>query len=223
MSLTEIVTPYLPGLLSGFLMTLWLSAAVILVSTPLALLLALLRDSHNFWLRLPATLYVTIFRMVPALIVLFFAFYALPQLGLRLKPVTAAILGMVAVGAAYMSEDIRGGLQAIDRGQWKAARALGLSHAHTLRRIILPQALPLVVPPYMTRAIIMMKGTSLASMVAVGDLTAEAVRASSITYQPFIFIILAGAVYLAISAALVIFQHWAEARLKPAPMARRRL
>ena len=87
---------------------------------------------------------------------------------------------------------------------------MGLSHLHTLRRIIIPQAVPLAIPPYITRAIIMVKGTSLASMIAVGDLTAQASRATSITYQPFFFIVLAGLGYLAISALLALFQSWAE-------------
>lgn len=118
------------------------------------------------------------------------------------------------MGAAYMSEDIRGGLSAVDRGQYHAARALGLSPFRIASRIIIPQAVPLIVPPYMTRAVIMVKGSSLASMIAVSDLTAAAARASSITYDPFTFIFIAGAMYLGLSGILILFQAWAERYLR---------
>ncbi|MDQ0390487.1 amino acid ABC transporter permease [Labrys monachus] len=204
---------YMPALLRGFLITLWLSAVSILVSTLFGTGIALMRQSSKGWLAWPAAVFVNLFRVVPALLVLFLAFYALPQFHLRLSPMTAACLGLSVVATAYMSEDIRGGLLAVDPGQFRAAQALGLSSWHTLRRIIIPQAVPIVIPAYVTRAIILIKGTSLASLVAVGDLTGEAVRATSITYQPFMFLSAAAVLYLAISGVLAAFQAWAEHRL----------
>ena len=206
----DLLLDYLPALWSGFLVTVQISLATLVMATPLALLIAILRETGIAALARPLAVLVNVVRLLPAVIVLYFVFYGGPQLGLRLSPVTAAVFGLTLMGAAYMSEDIRGGLSAVDRGQFRAARALGLSYGHTLRRIIIPQAIPLVIPPYMTRAIIMVKGSSLASMVAVGDLTAEATRASSITYEPFLFITVAGALYLLLSGVLVLFQAWAE-------------
>lgn len=210
----NIVEPYIPDLIDGFVITLWLSAVTLAAATPIALLIALAREYGPRPLAIVLAILVNIVRMLPALIVLYFIFYGGPQLGFRMKPITAAAIGLIAMGAAYMSEDIRGGISAIDRGQMSAARALGLPLGHTLWRIVLPQALPLIVPPYMTRAIIMVKGTSLASMISVGDLTAEATRASSITYQPFVFLLLAGALYLVINGLLVILQALAERHLR---------
>lgn len=210
----NIVEPYLPNLIEGFRITVYLSALTLAAATPIALAIALLREYGPRPVGILLTVLVNLVRMLPALIVLYFIFYGGPQLGLRMSPLTAAAVGLVAMGAAYMSEDIRGGISAVDRGQLSAARALGLPMGHTLRRIVIPQALPLIVPPYMTRAIIMVKGTSLASMISVGDLTAEAARASSITYQPFVFLLLAGALYLVINGFLVIVQALVERHLR---------
>lgn len=210
----QIVAPYIPNLLSGFLMTIELSVVTLIIATPLALAIAVSREMGPRALGIALAILVNVVRLLPAVIVLYLVFYGAPQLGLRMQPMTAAIIGLAAMGAAYMSEDIRGGLSAIDRGQIAAIRALGLPMSHGLRRILLPQALPLIVPPWMTRAIIMVKGTSLASMISVADLTAEATRASSITYQPYIFLLLAGGLYLALSGVLVGAQALIERHLK---------
>lgn len=209
-----VIAPYWPNLVSGFWITLQLSFWTLLLATPIALTIAILRELGPRWVGLPLSILVNLVRLLPALIVLYFVFYGMPQLGVRLKPMTAATIGLVAMGAAYMSEDIRGGIAAVPRGQMSAAAALGLPWSHAVRRILLPQALPLIVPPYMTRAIIMVKGTSLASMVSVADLTAEATRASSITYQPYVFLLIAGVFYLALNGGLALVQAAAERHLR---------
>ncbi len=214
MSPTALLAQYWPNILNGFWITILLSVLTIALSTPLALAIALARESRISWLAWPCAIFVNIFRMLPALLVLFFSFYALPQLGFRLTPLVAATIGLTLMGTAYMSEDIRAGLAAVDAGQYRAARALSFTTAHTIRRIIMPQALPLIIPPYITRCIIMVKATSISSLVAVGDLTGEAVRATSITYQPFLFILLAGALYLVLSGSLALLQLWLEARFR---------
>jgi His/Glu/Gln/Arg/opine family amino acid ABC transporter permease subunit len=213
MNLTRLAE-YWPMMIDGLIVTIQISLATLILATPAALLIAALREARIPGLNAALIVLVNAIRLLPAVIVLFLVFYGGPQLGLRMSPATAAILGLSVMGAAYMSEDIRAGLSAVDRGQYQAARALGMSPIHTFRRIIIPQAIPLIVPPYMTRAIIMVKGSSLASMIAVSDLTAAAARASSITYDPFTFIFTAGALYLLLSGILVVFQAWAERRLK---------
>ncbi|CAH1691754.1 Polar amino acid transport system permease protein [Hyphomicrobiales bacterium] len=213
MSYQDLFLQYYPSMLRGLWTTLLLSAVTLLIATPLALVIALARENCGRMISIPLAILVNTVRLLPALLVLFFIFYASPQFGYRLQPLTAAMIGLSIMGAAYMSEDFRGSIAAIDPGQYKAAKALGLSHLHTLRRIILPQAVPLAIPPYITRAIIMVKATSLASMVAVSDLTASASRATSITYEPFLFIMLAGIGYLLISGLLALLQAWAEAKI----------
>ncbi len=211
MTYYDFMVQYYPDLLKGLWTTLMLSVVTLAIATPVALIIALARETGNLWIAVPLAVIVNMIRLLPALLVLFFVFYAMPQLGFRLAPTTAAIIGLSTMGAAYMSEDFRGSIAAIDAGQYRASKALGLSFTHTLRRIIIPQAIPLAIPPYITRAIIMVKGTSLASMIAVSDLTAAASRATSITYEPFFFIAVAGTGYLILSGLLALFQIWAEA------------
>ncbi|WP_172327668.1 amino acid ABC transporter permease [Mangrovicoccus sp. HB161399] len=210
----SVIAPYWPNLLSGFWITVQLSFWTLLLATPIALAIALARETGPRWAALPLAILVNAVRLLPALIVLYFVFYGMPQFGIRLKPFAAASIGLVAMGAAYMSEDMRGAIAAVPKGQLSAAAALGLPRTHAIRRILLPQALPLMIPPYMTRAIIMVKGTSLASMVSVADLTAEATRASSITYQPYVFLLIAGGFYLALNGILALIQALAERHLR---------
>lgn len=201
---------YAPALWNGFVLTLWLSAVTLALAAPCALAIALVRDSRIPVASTLLAIFVNTFRMLPALLVLFFVFYGAPSLGIRLSPVSAAILGMTVMAVAYMSEDIRGALQSVDQRQYAAAKALGLGYGHTIRRIIMPQAIPILIPPLMTRAIIVMKGTSIASFVSVSELTAEASRATSVSFEPFLFLVLAGVGYLLIAGLLALVQFLAE-------------
>lgn len=210
----SLLAQYWPSMLDGLIVTIQISAATLILATPIALVIAVLREARIPALNGALIVVVNAIRLLPAVIVLFFVFYGSPQLGISLSPITAAIFGLTVMGAAYMSEDIRGGLAAVDRGQYQAARALGLSPVRIFSRIIIPQAVPLIIPPYMTRAVIMVKGSSLASMVAVADLTAAAARASSITYDPFTFIFIAGVLYLGLSGILILVQAWAERHMR---------
>jgi His/Glu/Gln/Arg/opine family amino acid ABC transporter permease subunit len=206
----KLVAAYWPQIWQGFLVTIWLSLVVLALGTPIAFLLALARQARSRWLFLPAAVYVNAFRALPALLVLFFAFYGLPQLGFGFTPLQAAIIGLTAASAAYLCEDIRAGIAAVDPGQHHAAKALGLSYWRTVRRIILPQAVPIMLPPYVTRAIIIVKGTALASLVAVNELTGETVGAISLTFHPFEFLGVAAVLYLALTGLLALVQAAAE-------------
>ncbi len=207
---TDLLAEYWPTIWNGFLITVLLSFVVLAVSTPIAFFLALARQSQLAVLRWPAGIYVNVFRALPVLIILYFAFYALPQFGMSLTAFQAATAGLVIASSAYLAEDIRAGLAAVDPGQRHAATALGIPYWRSLRRIYLPQAIPIALPPYITRAIIIVKGTALASLVAVNDLTAEAVRAISITYRPYEFLAVAAILYLVINALLAALQSFTE-------------
>lgn len=206
----ELIVEYWPEIWRGFQTTVVLSLVVIGIATPVAFMLAVIRHTRVPVIGPVAAVYVNLFRALPALVVLFFAFYALPRLGLRLQPFPAAIIGMVLTSTAYMSEDFRAGLAAIAREQWQAAEALGLSPARTIRRIILPQAIPIMIPPFMTNTIITVKATSIASLVGVNELTGASMAAMSLTYSALDFLLLAAVLYLVLSAILAIVQAVAE-------------
>lgn len=118
-----------------------------------------------------ARVYIETFRGTSALVQLFVMFYVLPLLGLRLSPLTVGVVGLGLNLGAYGSQVVRAGIVAIDRGQRDAAVALGLTGWQTLRRIVLPQAIPLMLPPFGNELIEMLKATSLVSLIALTDLT----------------------------------------------------
>ena len=207
-----LLVKHLPELLAGFQLTVLLAVGILAISTPAALLLALARESNSATLSWLSAGYVNSFRALPVLIVLYFTFYGLPQFGLSLSPVTAAMLGISIASTAYLSEDIRAGLRGIDPGQLQAARALGLPYWRTVRRVILPQAIRIMIAPYITRAIIIVKATSIAGIVAVSELTGQAYGLISITYRALEFLAVAGLLYLALNALLALLQAYAERR-----------
>lgn len=208
-----LIVAYLPSILWGFFTTCWLTVVVLAIATPVGLLLALLRGTR---LGVIAAIYVNFVRAMPALIILYFSFYALPRFGLTFSPIEAALFGLTAVAAAYLSEDIRGGLQAVDRGQLQAAAALAMPFGRTIRRVIIPQAIPIIVPNYVTSAMLTVQGTSLASLVAVSELSASTSRAISITQDAFGFLFLAMGLYLLINLAGRLLQIAFERRVAAA-------
>ena len=210
----SLILEYWRQLLAGLSLTVTLSVCVLVLSTVIGLIIALARESNSLILRVPATWYVNTFRMLPLLVVLYFSFYALPEVAFALSPLQAAILGLTLASGAYLSEDIRGGLRGVDAGQWQAARALGLPYWHILRRIVVPQALRIMIGPYISRAIIIVKGTSAAGIVAVSELTGVTYGLISRTYHAFEFLTVAAVGYLALNGLLAGLQAWVEHRLR---------
>jgi His/Glu/Gln/Arg/opine family amino acid ABC transporter permease subunit len=193
--------------------TILLTAATLVLSTVLALPLALLSTSGPLAVRLPLAIYSWAARGTPELIILFFAFFGLGQVGLRLEPMPAAVLAFVAFSTAYNLEIFRGGFEGVGKGQFDAARALGLSYARMIRRIILPQVLRIIVPPYLTNATAICKHTSLASVVAVAEVTHTANLMVVATQRPFEILSLAAIIYIFLNSVLIGIQILLEKRL----------
>lgn len=202
----RILAEYQAPLMAGVRTTIWLFLAIMAICTPLALLVALARISRNRLLRIVAASYVNTIRALPLLVILFFTFYGLPVFGIFVSPFTAAMIGLTVVTTAFLSEDIRAGLAAVPRGQFEAADALGLSPGRFVRRILIPQALPVLCAPYFTRAIVTVKATSIASMVAVSEITSQSMAAITTTYRSIEFLAFAAAAYLLLSSLLAMLQ-----------------
>ena len=218
---------YAPALGQGLLLTLGLAGLVLVVAMPVAFLVALCRQQRVPVLAPLLRGYVEVFRAVPALVVLYATFYGLPRIGIALQPFPAAALGMALTSVAYVSEDFRAGLASIPLAQWEAAHALGLSRRRILRRIILPQALPVLLPPVMANALVTIKATSIASLVGVPELTGASVSAMSLTFSATDFLVTAALLYLAISGVVALLQavaeSWVRRRFGPqATVAQRR-
>jgi len=193
--------------------TVSLTIATLVLSTVLALLLALVSMSSPRIVRVPIALYSWAARGTPELIILFLAFFGLGQVGLRLEPMPAAILAFVAFSTAYNLEIFRGGFEGVGKGQFDAARALGLSYARMIRRIILPQVLRIIVPPYLTNATAICKHTSVASVVAVAEVTHTANLMVVATQRPFEILSLAAIIYIFLNSVLIGIQILLEKRL----------
>lgn len=218
---------YGPSIANGLVLTLALAALVLVVAMPAAFLVALCRQQRVPVLAPLLRAYVEVFRAVPALVVLYFTFYGLPRFGLALQPFPAAALGMALTSIAYVSEDFRASLASIPLAQWEAAHALGLGRRRILRRIILPQALPILLPPLMANALVTIKATATASLVGVPELTGVSVGAMSLTFSATDFLVTAAVLYLAISGvvagAQAVAEWWLRRRFGPeATVARRR-
>jgi His/Glu/Gln/Arg/opine family amino acid ABC transporter permease subunit len=203
----NLIIQYMPRLLRGITSTASLFAMVMLICTPLSLIVALARVGEIRWLRPVAATYVNVIRALPVLVVLFFTFYGLPAFGVRVTPFIAAMIGLCVATTALLAEDVRAALLAVDSGQYQASEALGLGYWRRTFRIILPQALPVMIAPYFTRAMVSLKATSIASIVAVGELTSESMAIVTETYRAVEFLSFAAAAYLLLSSLLALLQH----------------
>jgi polar amino acid transport system permease protein len=180
----EIFADAFPALLRGLLNTFLLGLAGIGLGIPLGLLIGIIRLYGPKPIRYAAIGYIDLLRATPMLVVLMLIYFALPFVGIRLSSWTCAILAFGIVMAAYMAEVFRSGIESIPRGQFEAGAALGLPFTVTLRKVVLPQAVRLVIPPATNNCVSMFKDTSLASTVALAELMKEGLDAQALYANP---------------------------------------
>jgi His/Glu/Gln/Arg/opine family amino acid ABC transporter permease subunit len=180
----------------------------------IALLIALARLSSNVLLSNFARFYISIIRGTPLLVQLFIIFYALPQLGIKLEPFPAAVIAFSLNVGGYAAEIIRGSIQSIPKGQWEAAETIGFNYVGALRRIILPQAARVAVPPLSNTLISLVKDTSLASTILVTELLRAAQVVAAPTFEFFALYGTAAVYYWIICLALSFGQSRLERRLE---------
>ncbi len=202
----------LPLLLSGLWITVGLGVAAILLGLVGGLFLVLLRLYGGVALRPVAILYIDVFRSIPVLVLLIVIYYALPFVGVRLSPFGAATTALSLVSAAYSAEILRAGIEAVPRGQFEAADALGFGALRRMSDIVLPQAVKLVIPPLTSNAINVLKDTALASVVAMPDLLKQATQAQALAANPTP-LIGAALIYVVILLPFVRFVGVYEGRL----------
>ncbi len=192
----------LPLLLSGLSTTILLGIVSILLGLAGGLALALMRLYGGRAMRLPAVAFIDVFRAIPLLVLLVVIYYALPFVGLRLSPFTSAASALSLVSAAYSAEIVRAGIEAVPKGQFEAAHALGLSPWRLMGDVVLPHALKIVIPPITSNSINVMKDTALASVVAMPDLLKQATQAQALAANPTP-LISAALIYIVILLPLV--------------------
>lgn len=202
----------LPLLLSGLSTTLTLGITAIILGLLGGLALALLRLYSISPFRQMAVAYIDVFRAIPILVLLVIVYYALPFVGIRLSPFGAAATALSVVSAAYSAEIFRAGIEAVPKGQFEAAHALGLPPWRLMSDVVLPQAVKLVIPPITSNSINVMKDTALASVVAMPDLLKQATQAQALAANPTP-LISAALIYIAILLPLVRLVRVFEKRL----------
>lgn len=187
----------------GLANTLKVTALALALGVPLGLGVSLLRLARSPGWSVPAGLFVEFFRSTPPLVQLFWCFFALPLLiGVKIDPFDAAVLTLTVQSSAFFAEVFRGGIVSVERGQWEAARALGMTYGQLLRRVVLPQAVKRMLPAFLERAIELMKTTTLVSTVSYADLLFQANEVAQKTFRPLeVFTAVAALYFVVIFAA----------------------
>ena len=199
-----------PFLLKGAAYTVELSLGGMVFGLGLGFGIALMRLSKRKLLRGIARTYVSFIRGTPLLVQLFVIYYGLPQFGVSLDPIPSALIGLSLNVAGYTGEILRAAIASIDKGQWEAARALGLSWSQTMRLVIMPQAARVALPPLGNSFISLVKDTSLAATIQVPELFRQAQLITARTFQIFTMYLTAAILYWIISTALAALQERLE-------------
>jgi polar amino acid transport system permease protein len=204
---------FLPGLLAGLGVSVQVALLSLLIGIPGGLLLAIGASSKTKLVRILIIGIVEIGRGTPALVVLQIFYFGLPASGLTLSSMGASVVALAATTAAYTSEILRGGLQAVPQGEEEAAGALGMSRRDTLRFIVIPQGFRVAIPSLIGFAILIFQATSLAYTVALPELLSQAYSIGSTTFNYLSVLVLAGLMYAAITIPASWLTSRAEKRL----------
>ena len=191
-------------ILNGMKLTINLYIITMVFSLPLGIIFSLGRVSKSAFLNNCIQIYTWIFRGTPLLLQLFFVYYGLPVIGITLTPFTAASVTFIINYAAYFCEIFRGSILGIDKGQYEAAKVLGMSYSQTMRRIIIPQALVTALPPLSNEAISLIKDTSLVSAIGMAEIlrNSKEIVTRDFSITPFI---ICAVMYLILSTVVVLF------------------
>ena len=203
---------FIPGILSGLQMTVLVFLLTLIGSIPIGILVAIGMRSEYFVLRWIINAYIWIMRGTPLLLQLIFIYYALSMVGITFSRFDAAIFAFIINYAAYLAEIFRGGLQAIPQGQLAAAQVLGLSKSQSFFRIVLPQVIKIIVPPFGNEVINLVKDTSLIYVIGLGDiLRAGSIAASrEVTLIPYLIV---GVLYLLMTGFVTVLLRQSEKKL----------
>jgi polar amino acid transport system permease protein len=201
-------------ILTGLAVTLAYTIGTILLGLVVGLITGLLRLSRNPIVTAPLVAYVEIFRCTPLLVQIVWFYYALPVvIGVDIPAHVAATLVLSLYTGAFYAEIIRGGVNSIERGQWDAARAIGMRRGQVMRHVILPQAVKRMIPPFMNQSIIQLKNTSLVSTIAVADLLYEGTIITAATYRPLEVYTMVALIYFIVLFPLTLAAQQVERRL----------
>ena len=205
---------FMPILLEGLRLTVVVTIGSLLLSTVLGLVWALMRVSKFRALVWFSKSLVNTIRGIPILVLLFYIYFVMPELGVTLTAVQAGIIGLGIAYSAYQAENFRAGIEAIDHGQIEAAQSLGMGWSLMMRRVVLPQAVRIVLPPYGNTMVMMLKDSSQASTITVAEMTLKAQMLAASTFKNSTVFTLVALLYLVMSVPLILLVGWLERRAR---------
>ena len=203
---------FLPILLNGVALTIIVTLGSLVLSTLLGLIWALMRVSGIPALSWSSAAVINVIRGIPIIVQLFYIYFVLPDFGITLSALQAAIIGLGIAYSAYQAENFRAGMEAIDKGQIEAAQAIGMGWWLTMWRVVLPQAVRTVLPPYGNIMIMMLKDSSQASTITVAELALQGKLIASSTFKNTSVFTLVALMYLTMSIPLILLVRHFEKR-----------
>lgn len=203
---------FFPILMSGVALTIIVTIGSLLLSTVLGLVWAMMRVSGIKALAMLSASLINVIRGIPIIVLLFYLYFVMPDLGVTLSALQAAILGLGIAYSAYQAENFRAGIEAIDKGQIEAAQSIGMGWWLTMRRVVLPQAVRIVLPPYGNVMIMMLKDSSQASTITVAELALQGKLIASSTFKNTSVFTLVALMYLTMSIPLILLVRHFEKR-----------
>ena len=203
---------FLPILLQGVWLTVVVTIGSLLLSTVLGLLWAMMRVSGIRVLSGLSAGLINVIRGIPIIVLLFYLYFVMPDFGVALTALQASIIGLGIAYSAYQAENFRAGIEAIDKGQIEAAQAIGMGWGQTMRRVVLPQAVRIVLPPYGNVMIMMLKDSSQASTITVAELALQGKLIASSTFKNTSVFTLVALMYLTMSIPLILLVRHFEKR-----------
>ena len=195
---------FFPILMSGVVLTIVVTIGSLLLSTVLGLIWAMMRVSGIKALSMLSASLINVIRGIPIIVLLFYLYFMMPDFGVALTALQASILGLGIAYSAYQSENFRAGIEAIDKGQIEAAQTIGMGWWLTMRRVVLPQAVKIVLPPYGNIMIMMLKDSSQASTITVAELALQGKLIASSTFKNTSVFTLVALMYLTMSIPLIL-------------------
>ena len=203
---------FFPILMNGVVLTIVVTIGSLLLSTVLGLIWAMMRVSGIKALSMLSASLINVIRGIPIIVLLFYLYFVMPDLGVTLSALQAAILGLGIAYSAYQAENFRAGIEAIDKGQIEAAQSIGMGWWLTMRRVVLPQAVRIVLPPYGNVMIMMLKDSSQASTITVAELALQGKLIASSTFKNTSVFTLVALMYLTMSIPLILLVRHFEKR-----------
>jgi polar amino acid transport system permease protein len=206
--------PYWGLIWQGLLVTLLYTVTTVIAGLAIGLVTGILRTTAPRWVAIPVRFYIEVFRCTPLLVQLVWVYYALPVLiGVEMTAATACFITLSLYAGSFYAEIFRGGIEAVDVGQWEAGRAIGMRKAKIFRRIVLPQAIQVMIPSFINQTILQLKNTSLVSVVAVGDLLYQGSVITAASYRPLEIYTTIAVLYFAVLFPMTLVADQVEARM----------